>query len=364
MATRLHSDRLLFLLTLGLVVFGLVMVFSASAVLSADQFGTAYIFLLRQTAWAVAGLLVMLVAMRIDYRHYRHAAVVFPALSLALALLVLVLFFDRLHNTHRWFRFGLISFQPSEFSKPVLALFLAWFLERRAGSVNDFWRTIVPAVVVVTAVAGLIVKEPDLGTGFTLVFVACAMFFLAGVRLRYFAAPLLAAIPAFYLLVMRVPYRWKRIEAFLDPYADPMGKGFHMIQSLIAVGTGGVTGLGLMEGRQKLFYLPEPHTDFIFAVVAEELGLIGALVLVFTFGLIFWRGFRAAYYAPDLFGRYLAGGLTTMIVGQALINISVVVGLMPTKGIPLPFISAGGSSLLFNLLAMGLLLNVSQHARE
>jgi len=365
MATRLHSDRILFLTTLSLVVFGLVMVFSASAVLSSDQYGRAYVFLLRQIAWALAGLAGMLLAMRIDYRHYRHAAVVFPALSVAMALLVLVLFLDRSHQTHRWLIFHSVRLgQPSELAKPVMVIFLAWFLERRTSTINDIMRTLVPACVVVGMIAGLIVVEPDLGTAFTLVFIAGAMFFLAGVRLRYFAALALAAIPLFYFLVVRVPYRWKRVEVFLDPWADPQGKGFQVIQSLIAVGTGGATGLGLMEGKQKLFYLPQPHNDFIFAVIAEELGLIGSLVLVCAFGVILWRGLRASYHAPDLFGRYLAAGLTVMIVGQALINISVVLAMMPNKGIPLPFISYGGSSLLFNLIAMGLLLNVSQHARE
>lgn len=362
MAKRFHSDRILFITTLALVVFGLVMVFSASAVISNEQFGNAYVFLARQLAWAAAGLVTMLLLMRVDYRHYRHPAFVFVSLSIALALLVVVLFFDRTHNTHRWFRWGSISFQPSESSKPVIIVFLAWFLERRSATVNDLLHTILPAGMVVGAAAVLILKEPDLGTAATVVLVAGGLFFLAGLRLRYLLAPALAAIPAFYLLVFLVPYRWKRVEAFLDPYADPQGKGYQMAQSLIAVGTGGLGGLGLMQGRQKLFYLPSPHTDFIFAVAAEELGLIGALAVVAAFGILLWRGLRASLRAPDLFGRFLAAGLTLMAVAQALINLSVVVGMMPTKGIPLPFISYGGSSLLFNLLAMGVLLNITQYA--
>ncbi len=362
MAKRLHSDRILFVTTLALVAFGLVMVFSASAVLSNDQFGNGYMFLIRQLAWAAAGLLGMLAVMRIDYHRYRHPAFIFLSLSVTLALLVAVLFFDRSHNTHRWFRFGLFSFQPSELAKPVLIVFLAWFLERRAMSVNDLWYTVLPAGAVVGAAVGLILQEPDLGTAATILLAAGGLFFLAGLRLGYFAAVAAAAIPALYLLVFRVPYRRNRVLAFLDPYADPQGKGFQMIQSLIAVGTGGLTGMGLMEGKQKLFYLPAPHTDFIFAVAAEELGLIGALAVLSGFGVLLWRGLRASVRAPDLFGRFLAAGLTMMIVGQALINISVVLGMMPTKGMPLPFISYGGSSLLFNLLAMGLLLNVTQRA--
>lgn len=362
MAKRLHSDRILFVTTLALVVFGLVMVFSASAVLSSEQFGSAYTFLLRQLAWATAGLLAMLAIMRIDYRHFRHPAFIFLALSITLALLVAVLFFDRSHNTHRWFRFGPLSFQPSELSKPVIIIFLAWFLERRIESVNDLLYTLAPAGMVVGLAVGLILKEPDLGTAVALALTSSGLFFLAGLRLRYFGALAVATIPALYLLVLRVPWRRDRVLAFLDPSVDPQGKGFQMIQSLIAVGTGGVAGLGLMEGKQKLFYLPAPHTDFIFAVAAEELGLIGSLAVLAGFGVLLWRGLRASVLAPDLFGRFLAAGLTMMIVGQALINISVVLGMMPTKGIPLPFISYGGSSLLFNLIAMGLLLNISQHA--
>ena len=362
MAKRLQSDRILFVTTLALVVFGLVMVFSASAVLSNDRFGNAYMFLARQLAWAAVGLVAMLAVMRVDYRCYRHPAFIFFSLSVTLALLVAVLLFDSSHSTHRWFRWGAFSFQPSELAKPVLVLFLAWLLERRSSSVNDLLYTLLPAGLVVGAVVALILKEPDLGTAVAILLTAIGLFFLAGLRLRYFAILALAAIPAFYLLIWRVPYRQNRILTFLDPYADPQGKGFQVIQSLIAVGTGGLTGLGLMEGRQKLFYLPAPHTDFVFAVAAEELGLLGALALVAGFGVVLWRGLRASLRAPDLFGRYLAAGLTIMIVGQALVNISVVLGMMPTKGIPLPFISYGGSSLLFSLLSIGLLLNVTQHA--
>lgn len=364
MAKRLHSDRTLFVTTLALAMFGLVMVFSSSAVLSNEQFGNAYMFLLRQLAWAAVGLVVMLLVMRVDYRHLRHPAFIFLSLSVTLALLVAVLFMDGSQKTHRWFRLGAFSFQPSELAKPVLVLFLAWWLERRSRAANDFLYTVLPAAMVIGSAVALVLKGPDLGTATAILLTAGGLFFLAGLRLRYFVAMALAAIPAFYWLILRVPYRRNRVLAFLDPYADPQGKGFQMIQSLIAVGTGGLTGLGLMEGRQKLFYLPAPHTDFVFAVAAEELGLIGAAAVLAGFGVVLWRGMRASVRAPDLFGRYLAAGLTIMIVGQALINISVVLGMMPTKGIPLPFISYGGSSLLFSLLSMGLLLSVSQHAEE
>lgn len=362
MAKRFHSDRILFVTTLAMLAFGLVMVFSASAVLSNEQFGSAYNFLVRQLAWAAAGIMAMLLVMRLDYHRYRQPAFIFLMLSLTLALLVAVLFFDASHSTHRWFRLGIFSFQPSELAKPVLILFLAWFLEMRSESINDPVHTLLPAGMVVGAVVGLVLRGPDLGTAAAIVLTAGGLFFLAGLRLRYLAGLAVAAVPVLYLLIFRVPYRRNRVLGFMDPFSDPQGKGFQLIQSLIAVGTGGMTGMGLMEGRQKLFYLPAPHTDFIYAVVAEELGLIGAIAVIAGFGVLMWRGLRASLRAPDLFGRFLAAGLTMMIVGQALINISVVLGMMPTKGIPLPFISYGGSSLLFNLVAMGLLLNVSQHA--
>ena len=362
MAKRLHSDRILFVTTLTLAAFGLVMVFSASAVLSSEQFGSPYNFLVRQLAWALAGLGAMLAVMRVDYHRYRNPAFIFLSLSVMLILLVVVLFLDRSANTHRWFRFGPLSFQPSELAKPVLIVFLAWFLELRKDTINDFMHTLLPAGMVIGVSVCLIVVEPDLGTAAAVVLTAGGLLFLAGMHVRYFGALALAAIPVLYVLVFRVAWRRERVLAFLDPQSDPQGKGFQMIQSLIAVSTGGVTGLGLMEGRQKLFYLPAPHTDFIYAVAAEELGMFGAMAILAAFAVLLWRGLRASAMAPDAFGRYLAAGLTMMIVGQALINVSVALGLMPTKGIPLPFISYGGSSLLFNLVAMGLLLNVSQHA--
>jgi len=369
MAKRLHSDRWLFLLTILMVMFGLVMVFSASAVVSTEQTGSPYAFLKRQLAWAVAGVAAMLVVMRTDYRLYRRELVIFGSLSLTLLLLVLVLFGDPSHNTHRWFRIGSLSFQPSEMAKPVLILFIAWFLDMRLSSgrdpqqvVNDTRGTLLPLLSIVSVTVLLILIEPDLGTAVVVLLIGVGMLFAAGMRMRYFLYALAAAPALFYFLVWRVPYRRVRVEVFLDPFKDPQGKGFQMAQSLIAVGTGGLTGAGLMEGKQKLFYLPAPHTDFIFAVVAEELGLLGAGCLVLAFLVFLWRGLRAASRAPDVFGRLLAIGVTIMIVCQALINFSVVVGLLPTKGIPLPFISSGGSSLLFNLIAVGMLLNVSQHA--
>src|SRR5437667_71110 len=274
MAKRVSGDRWLFTVTLCLGFVGLVMVFSASAVIAKERYGSGYTFLFRQLAWAVTGIIAMFVAMKVDYRRYKHPAVVFSVLGVTTLMLISVFFLDCTHHTHRWIHWASFSFQPSEIANPALILFLA----------------------------------------------------------------------------------------FLDPYSDPQGRGFHIIQSLIAVSTGGITGLGLMEGKQKLFYLPEPHTDFIFAVTAEELGLVGALVIIALFAILLWRGMRTSLHTQDMFGRLLSVGITSMVVVQAFINVSVVLGLMPTKGIPLPFVSYGGSSLFMTLACVGVLLNISKQA--
>lgn len=362
MARRLQSDRLLFGAFVVLVLLGALMVFSASAVLAADRYGSSYYFLIRQVVWAAIGLAAMVGLMHLDYRKLAHPAVTFSLAGLQLLLLVAVLFADSSNSAHRWLRLGPVSFQPSEFSKLALVIFLAWFLMFRRGAVNDIRHTLAPIALMTGLTMVLIIKQPDLGTALAILLIVAAMLYAAGMRVRYFAYGLLAATPLLYVLVFRVGYRYNRILAFLDPSSDPLGKGFQILQSFIAVGTGGINGVGLMEGKQKLFYLPEPHTDFIFAVIGEELGLIGTAVVLALFGLILWRGLRAALGAPDEFGRLLALGLTAMVVGQALVNMSVVLGLMPTKGIPLPLVSYGGSSLLISLMAAGILLNISQHS--
>jgi cell division protein FtsW len=362
LAKRVGIDKWLFGSTLLLVVTGVVMVFSASAVMASERFGSPYHFLLRQLGWALAGLVAMTLLMRVDYRRWKHPALVFTLLGLTTLLLVAVFFLDRSHNTHRWIRMGVVQFQPSELAKLALILFLAFFLESRTRSIDDWRHTLLPAVIPAVLFAGLIVKQPDLGTALVCLVITASILYIAGMRLRYFAYSLVGILPVLYYLLFHVGWRRDRMLAFLDPYADPQGRGFHVIQSLIAVGTGGVTGMGLMEGKQKLFYLPEPHTDFIYAVVSEELGLIGAVVIVVLFSIFAWRGFRAAVRTRDLFGRYLATGITAMIVVQAFFNISVVLALLPTKGIPLPFISYGGSSLFVMLVSVGVLLNISQQA--
>lgn len=362
MAKRVSVDGWLFTVTLLLMFVGLVMVFSASAVMAKERYGSGYHFLARQLGWAAAGIVVMIVAMKVDYRRYKRPGVVFSFLGLTTLLLILVFFLDRAHHTHRWIHWGGFSFQPSEMAKPALVLFLAFWLEGRTKSMEDWRNTLLPAIVPAVIFLGLIVFQPDLGTAIACAAITGCMLFVAGLQLRYLGYGLLASLLPLYFLIFHVAYRRARVLAFLDPYSDPQGRGFHIIQSLIAVSTGGITGTGLMEGKQKLFYLPEPHTDFIFSVISEELGLVGALIVVVLFIIFLWRGTRTALRAPDMFGRFLAVGTTCMVVVQAFINISVVLGLMPTKGIPLPLVSYGGSSLFLTLICVGVLLNISKQA--
>jgi len=362
MARKLESDKVLFGSVVVLVLFGALMVYSASAVMASARYGSSYYFLERQLLWALVGFAAMVTLMNFDYRRLRSPLVVFPAVGFELLLLVGALVSGSSHNVHRWFHVGPVNFEPSELAKLVLVVFLAYFLDLRHNAVNDFAHTLAPMSLLTGLTVALVLKEPDLGTSLAILFVVAAMLYVAGLKLSYFGLALAASVPVFYFLVYRVPYQWSRIQAFLDPNKDPLGKGFQALQAKIAIATGGIGGVGLMEGKQKLFYLPEPHNDFIFAVIGEELGFLGAVMVVALFAVILWRGLRTAIRCPDGFGKLLAMGLTVMLVGQALVNMSVVLGLFPTKGIPLPFVSYGGSSLLMDLVAVGILLNVSQHA--
>jgi cell division protein FtsW len=368
-ARRFETDRWLFGVTLMLCLLGAVMIFSASAVTAAQEYGRAYIFVARQAVWLVAGLAGMFALMRLDYHRLREPAVVYTALCLVVLMLLGTFFVDKSHATHRWIRVGPVGIQPSELAKLVAILYLAWFLDlrRRAAASLEFSRgdlieTILPAVAPILVCVVLIVMQPDLGTSVDIVLIMTAILFVAGLSWKWLTVGVAAALPALFLLITHVSYRQARIMAFLHPESDPQGAGFQLLQSLIAVGSGGFTGVGLMESKQKLFYLPEAHTDFIYAVICEELGFIGAAFVIALFGVYGWRGVRAAFNAPDGFGRMLALGVTAMVLFQSLINFAVVLGLMPTKGIPLPFVSYGGSSLLVMLLATGVLLNISQQS--
>jgi cell division protein FtsW len=364
MARKLKSDKVLFLATLLLVCASVVMVYSASAVLALDKYHQPYFFLIKQAMWAALGIAVMWIVMRFDYRNYRQPALIWTALIAVTLGLVVVLFSPPINSARRWFGIGGMGVQPSELAKIAAIFFIAAILERRMSRINEVRYALTPIGVVVGMFVVLILLEPDFGTAMSLLTIAVVMVFAAGLSYQYLVGTVLCALPVVYVVLMSAPYRRRRILAFLDPWSDPLGDGFQIIQSLIAVGTGGVFGRGLMAGVQKLFYLPAPHTDFIFSVIAEELGLVGTTAVIICFCVIVWRGMRIAMRAPDAFGAFLAIGLTTMIAVQALVNVSVVLGLLPTKGIPLPFVSAGGSSLVINLLGMGILLNVSQHVSQ
>jgi cell division protein FtsW len=369
MPRPVENDRWLFGVTLALCLLGAVMIYSASAVTADHQYGRSYIFLVRQAVWLGLGLVGMFALMRTDYRRLREPAVVYTAVCIVLMMLVGTFLLDKSHATHRWIRFGPISLEPSELAKLAVILYLAWFLDLKRRSAagmefrrEDFLQTILPAAGPILLFVMLILVQPDLGTSVDIVLIATAILFVAGLSWKWIVAGGVTSLPVLYLLITHVSYRQARLMAFLNPDSDPLGAGFQLLQSLIAVGSGGFTGVGLMESKQKLFYLPEAHTDFIYAVICEELGFIGAILVIGLFGVYGWRGLRAAFSAPDGFGRLLALGITAMVLSQALINFAVVLGMVPTKGIPLPFVSYGGSSLLVMLLATGVLLNISQQA--
>lgn len=338
------------------------MVYSASAVIAQRENGSQFYYVIKQGMWTTIGFAVMFGTMQFNYQQLKRRRIVYGLLIITVFMLLAVFAFSRTNGAHRWIRLAGFSIQPSELAKLTLALFLAYFLELKAGEERDFWRTFVPCGFVTVILVLLIVLEPDLGTALMLGLVFMVMTFTAGARLKHLAV---AAAPALVVLagmLIFVPWRFGRIITFLDPWADPQDKGFQVVQSLIAVGSGGAHGLGFAQGKQKMLFLPFAHSDFIFAVISEELGLIGALGVVGVFALFLWRGIRAALHAPDRFGMLLSVGIVTSIVAQALFNISVVLSMVPTKGIPLPFISYGGSSLVPTLAAVGILLNVSQHS--
>ncbi len=363
MAKKLYPDTWLFAATIGLALFGVVMVYSASAVLAQSEHHGSFYYVIKQAIWTLIGLVAMIIAMQVDYHRLRDRRVVYGLLTLTVFMLLAVFAFPAINGARRWIKFQGFSVQPSEISKLALAIFLAYFLEKRLGEEREFWRTFIPCGVVTAVLAGLVVVEPDFGTSMMLAVTFVIVIYTAGARLSHLA---MAAAPAFVIaagLLVFVPWRMARLVSFWDPWADPQKSGFQVVQSLIAVGSGGTNGLGFAQGKQKMMFLPFAHSDFIFAVIGEELGLLGTLTVLSVFALFLWRGIRISFMARDRFGRLLAIGIVTGIVAQALFNMSVVLSMVPTKGIPLPFISYGGSSLVPTLAAVGILLNISQHAR-
>ncbi|MEO8649139.1 MAG: putative lipid II flippase FtsW [Acidobacteriota bacterium] len=358
-------DWFLFAIAAGLTLFGSAMVYSASAMISMreTQSATQYSYFYKQFGFTLLGLVVMFVASRIDYRRFQDPRVIYGILGVTLLALLSVFVFPEINGARRWIRFGGLSFQPSELAKIALPLFLAYFYTKNENSIGEFKATVLPSLLVLGLIAGLIFVEPDLGTTIVLCAIFASVYFAAGARILHL-------LPVAGMLIMLglgalifAPWRLRRLAAFFDP-CDPenaAGAGYQVCQSLYAIGSGGILGEGFGKGEQKLFYLPYPYSDFIFSVVGEELGLIGTLAVVIAFGLFLWRGTRAALMAEDRFGMLLGFGIVTGIVVQALFNISVVISILPAKGIPLPFISYGGSSVMITLFAVGILLNISQN---
>lgn len=364
MSRKLAYDSWLFGAAMLLVVVGIVMIYSASAIIATQRFGAdnPYHFLTRQLVWLVAGGALMVILMHLDVAILHDRRIVYAAMAMSLLALIVALFHAPINGTHRWIVTPWFNLQPSEPAKIVVILFVASFLSRREERINELTTTLLPVASVLALFAGLILLGRDFGTAAMLLLVGVGMIFAAGVSWRLIGLFSLVFVPAIVALAFGAAYRRDRLFIFLNPASDPQGKGFQALQSLIAIGTGGFKGLGIGNGRQKLFFLPEPHTDFIFSIIGEELGFAGAFLLIATFAFLVWRGFRVARFSNDRFAFYAALGLTLMLALQALINLSVALCLLPTKGIALPLVSYGGSSLIATLMAIGILLNLSQQS--
>jgi len=358
------ADLTIFLAVIGLLSIGIVMVFSSSAVVAYARFNDSYYFLKKQLLWGFCGLMAMFFTMKADYRGWRKWSKPFFIVSAVLLVLVLIPGIGTVINgARRWISVG-FQFQPSEICKLAIVLFMADWLAKKPEQITKFTTGLLPALAVLGVVFLLIMKEPDMGTGLVIGGTVMIMIFVAGARVGHLAGLMSLVIPGITYLIYTEPYRAKRLFAFIDPWKDPLDTGFHIIQSLFALGSGGLFGLGLGRSRQKFFYLPENHTDFIFAILGEELGFIGAATVLCLFFLFAWRGYRTAVIAPDMFGSLVAVGITSLITLQALINIGVVTSSIPVTGITLPFISFGGTSLIFLLSGVGILLNISKHVQR
>ena len=357
-----RTDWILFGIAAGLALFGTMMVYSASAMIAhrETQGASEFTYFYKQLGFTVAGIILMFAISQIDYRRFEQATVVYGLLGVTIAALLVVFLFPEINGARRWIRLGSFSLQPSEMAKIALPVFLSYFLVKNQDKVGDLRSTVLPCLGVLGFLAFLIVLEPDLGTTIVLCVIFGAVYFSAGAKLAHFAVVAASAVAAACALVLFAPWRMQRVMAFMDPFAHADDAGYQVVQSLYAIGSGGVFGEGFAKGQQKLFYLPYPYSDFIFSVVGEELGLIGTLAVVAAFGLFLWRGARASLNATERFGMLLGIGITTGIVVQALFNISVVISILPAKGIPLPFISYGGSSVLVTLAAVGILLSISR----
>lgn len=355
-------DWFLFAIVAGLALFGAAMVYSASAMIALRESQSQFTYFYKQFAFTLAGLAGMFVVSKIDYRRYQRPWFVYGLVAVTVVFLIAVFAFPAINGARRWIRFAGFSFQPSEMAKLALPLFLAYFLTKNEKTVGDLRATVIPCVAAMCLLAGLVFLEPDLGTVIVLCAIFSAIYFAAGAKLLHIATVAAVMVVGALGAVLLAPWRVQRLMAFLDPFSHSDDAGYQVVQSLMTLGSGGIFGEGFAKGQGKLFYLPYPYSDFIFSVVGEEFGLVGTLAIVLAFGLLLWRGARAAMNAPDRFGMLLGIGIITGIVVQALFNISVVISILPAKGIPLPFISYGGTSVFMTMLAVGVLLNISQNA--
>ena len=358
-------DRVLLLITFALLGIGLIMLYSSSSIIAQQRFGDSMYFVKKQVLFALFGLAVLIVSKNVPYDLYRRFVYVILVLSISgLILVLLPQVGHRVGGARRWLRFGPISVQPAEFAKLALIIYISYSLAKKKERVQELSVGYVPHLIVSGVLIGLVVMQPDLGTAITFAMLAFLLLFVAGVRLRYLLATGLTLIPLLALAVAQKGYRWQRLLAFLNPWRDPSDTSFQLLHSLLALGSGGPLGVGLGSGQQKLFYLPEPHTDFIMAVIGEEAGMVGVATVLLLYALLIFRGMKISLKAPDRFGTYLAFGLSLAIGLQAFINSAVVMGLLPTKGLPLPLISYGGSSLITTLAGIGILMNISSYAKE
>ncbi|MCX5711316.1 MAG: putative lipid II flippase FtsW [Candidatus Omnitrophica bacterium] len=351
----------IFSVSIVLICIGIVMIYSASSIYAWEQYKDSMFFLKRHLSFLAIGAALTFVVMSVDYRKFRKYAKPLLIISGILLLLVLIPGLGReVSGARRWFRFKFLSFQPSELANLAVIIYVADFIARKGNVIRQFWRGFAPPACVLGGFCLLILVQPDLGTTLALATVVFLMLYIAGTRGAYLLSILLASVPALYVLIFRVAYRRARILAFLNPWLDPKGTGFQIIQSQIALGSGGIFGVGLGHSKQKLFYLPAAHTDFIFSIIGEELGLIGTIGVIILFILFIQQGLKIVKNAPDKFGYFLALGLVLMISLRAVINIGVSCGFFPTKGLPLPFISYGGSSFIFDMVAVGILINIAR----
>ncbi|OGW13608.1 MAG: cell division protein FtsW [Nitrospinae bacterium RIFCSPLOWO2_12_FULL_45_22] len=356
-----HGDFLLLAGTIGLLVIGWIMVYSSSAIIAWDNYHNPYLFLKRHSFHLIIALMAMALAIKFDYLSIRRLTYPLLALSLLLLLAVLVSPWGKeAGGARRWLALGTLSFQPSELSKLTLIIYLAHSLTKKMGRLKEFTYGYLPNFIIIGLFCALILLQPDLGTALFLLMIGCLLCFIAGTPLSYLFYAALFCLPFIILALFKAEFRRQRLSVFLNPWNDPLNNGYQITQSFLALGSGGLWGMGLGQGRQKLFYLPDPHTDFVFSIIGEELGFIGVLGIIFLLGLLVWRGFRTAFRLPDIYGQLLATGIILSIAIQSSINLGVVVGLLPIKGLPFPFISLGGTSLLVNMVGIGILWNMSK----